>query len=511
MLVNLGRNPTTGEPIVLDTKRAVNPHIQVSGVTGMGKTWALQEFVTSFVESAAELGQPVRVHVFDPHGDIELPFSSAVKFSSATDYGYNPLEINPDPDYGGVRRAIEKFIASLKKQKWLGTKQEAVMRYLLEDLYWSFGYKADDPQSWVPDDPRMIRAVLAGRENRLYLDVAFEHRERFKDVLKIRRLLGTRGGFDDFDENPQMHSKRSWWVDRDCYDGDLLMWEPKNLFKVAPSIDDLVRFTERKLKAQFCGTNSAATALLKDVNLAARAYHRRVADLAKRDAALEEPERVQLTAALDKAKEKAAGAYTSYLDAIVTGRELDDVIRYSSQDVLTSVYERVQNLRAIGIFSQAAPPFDREKPIWQYQIKPLEHPVQATLVDLVCSRIFERAMQRGLQQDVVELIVLDEGKRFVGSADDEHAIVNKIANEARKFGLGLWVFGQSPDHFPDDFIKATGTIVVLGLAKADRSFAARKLGIDEAMLLSVVPQKTALVQMQTKGTLSSNFQLVAVD
>jgi len=179
--------------------------------------------------------------------------------------------------------------------------------------------------------------------------------------------------------------------------------------------------------------------------------------------------------------------------------------------VLTSGYERVQNLRAIGIFSQAAPPFDREKPIWQYQIKPLEHPVQATLVDLVCSRIFERAMQRGLQQDVVELIVLDEGKRFVGSADDEHAIVNKIANEARKFGLGLWVFGQSPDHFPDDFIKATGTIVVLGLAKADRSFAARKLGIDEAMLLSVVPQKTALVQMQTKGTLSSNFQLVAVD
>ncbi|RWA45624.1 hypothetical protein AU476_00910 [Cupriavidus sp. UYMSc13B] len=91
----------------------------------MGKTYTLQELVTSFVESAADLGQPVRVHVFDPHGDIQLPYASVVKFSEATNYGYNPLEVNPDPDYGGVRRAIQKFIAAIKKHKTLGTKQEA--------------------------------------------------------------------------------------------------------------------------------------------------------------------------------------------------------------------------------------------------------------------------------------------------------------------------------------------------------------------------------------------------
>lgn len=507
MQIRIGRNLKTGDPVVVDTTKVINPHLQVTGVSGMGKTYTLQELVTSFVESAADLGQPVRVHVFDPHGDIQLPYASVVKFSEATNYGYNPLEVNPDPDYGGVRRAIQKFIAAIKKHKTLGTKQEAVMRYLLEDLYAAHGFKADDPSTWWPDDPRMIRAVMNGRENRVYLDVAYEHRDRFKALLRDHDGR-FRGGFDDFDNDPALRSKRCWWVERDHYEGDFLMWEPRNLFKTPPTLDDVVRFTERKLKAHFCGTNSAAMALLKDVNQAARAYHRKVTEMSKRDAALDEAERAELTKALDKAKEKATDAYTSYLDAIVTGRELDDMIRYNSTDVLTSVYERFQNLRAIGIYNPVPPPFDPQKPIWQYQIKPLEIPVQSMFVDMACARIFERAMQRGLQNDVVELLVLDEGKRFVGESNDD--ILNKIANEARKFGLGLWIMSQTPEHFPDDFIKATGTILVLGLAKADTNVAARKLGVDESLLSAVIPQKSALVQIKSKGTLSADFQTVVL-
>lgn len=509
MQISFGRDMKTGAPVIVDTLSVINPHLQVTGVSGMGKTYTLQELVTSFVESAADLGKPVRVHVFDPHGDIELPYSSVVKFSEATGYGYNPLEINPDPDYGGVRRAIQKFIAAIKKQKTLGTKQEAVMRYLLEDLYSAHGFKADDPGTWWPDDPRMIREIMKGRENRVYLDVAYEHRDRFKFLLRDQSTGRARGGFDDFDNDPELRSKKCWWVERDFYDGDFLMWEPRNLFKVAPNMDDVVRFTERKLKAHFCGTNSAAMALLKDVNQAARAYHRKVTEMSKRDAALDDGERAELTKALEKAKDKASDAYSSYLDAIVSGRELDDMIRYNSTDVLTSVYERFQNLRAIGIYNPVAPPFDPNKPIWQYQIKPLEIPVQSMFVDMVSARIFERAMQRGVQSDVVELLVLDEGKRFLGESNDD--VLIKIANEARKFGLGLWIMSQTPEHFPDDFIKATGTILVLGLAKADTNLAARKLGVDEALLGSLMPQKTALIQIKRKGTLSAAFQLIAVN
>jgi len=109
---------------------------------------------------------------------------------------------------------------------------------------------------------------------------------------------------------------------------------------------------------------------------------------------------------------------------------------------------------------------------------------------------------------VVELLVIDEGKRFVGESNED--ILNKISNEARKFGLGLWIMSQTPDHFPDDFIKATGTIIVLGLATADTNLAARKLGVEETMLKSIVPQKSAVVQVKTKGTLSADFQMVSL-
>jgi DNA helicase HerA-like ATPase len=185
---------------------------------------------------------------------------------------------------------------------------------------------------------------------------------------------------------------------------------------------------------------------------------------------------------------------------------LDDIIRYNSTDVLTSVYERFQNLRAIGIYNPVPPPFDPAAPIWKYVIKPLEIPVQSMFVDMVSARIFERSIQRGLQDDVVEIIVLDEGKRYVTETNDD--VLNKIANEARKFGLGLWIVSQTPAHFTDDFIKSTGTILVMGLAKADTNLAARKLGLDEKLLDSIIPQQTALVQVKNKGVLSADFQMV---
>lgn len=506
MQVHLGKHQKTGQPIDWDTLKAINGHIQIAGVTGMGKTHRIRALVAGLVQSASNLRQPLRIHVFDPHGDLDLPYSSEVKFSEATDYGYNPLEINPDPDYGGVRRAIQKFLAAIRKHKALGTKQEAVMRYLLEDLYAARGFKAEDPRTWIPDDPRVIREKMAGKEGRVYLDVAYEHRSRFKDLLKDPNSGRYRGGFDDFDDDPVMKSKKSWWVEEDYYDGDLLMWEPKSIFKTAPTMDDAVKFAERKLKAQLCGTNSAAMALLKDVNQAARAYHRKVEELSKRGAALSTEEIESLQSDLDKSKDKALDAYSSYLDAIRTGRELDDLIRYSSTDVLTSVYERLQNYRSIGIYNPVPPPFDPSKPVWRYGIKPLEIPVQRMFVDLVCSRIFERAMQRGVQPDVVEVIVADEGARY--ATDEPGNILNVISNEARKFGLALWVASQTPAHFPDDFLKATGTMIVLGLSSADTGLAARKLGIDAGLLSRITPHQTALVQVKNKGQLQADFQMI---
>lgn len=508
MQIQVGTDDKTGHPVILDTARVVNPHVQICGVTGMGKTHRVKAMAESLVRSAAEMRRPIRVHVFNPHGDIQMDWSSTVKFSEATQYGYNPLEVNPDPDVGGPRRAIQKFLAAVKKHKVLGTKQEAVMRYLLEDLYHSRGYRLNDPRTWWPDDPQLVRQKMADRKGRIYLDVTYEQRTRFLELLREFGKGRTIGGFDDFDKDPEMKTRKSWWIEEEHYDGEFLMWEPRNLFKAAPTLDDLVRFAERKLKAMLCGTNSAAIALLGDVNRAARVFHRKSEDLAKRGQVMDDAEMEELGGQLAKAKERYLKATESYLDSIRNGRDLDDLIRYNSTDVLTSVYERLQNLRAIGVYNPIAPPFDPRMPIWDYHIKNLEIPVQRMFVDLVCARIFERAMQRGLSDDVTEVLLVDEGARY--ATQEEGNILDMISNEARKFGLALWICLQSPAQASDDMIKSVGTIVVVGLASADTNVAARKLGIEAEQLLKITPLKTALVQIKAKGALASQFSLVRV-
>lgn len=496
MLMQLGKDDKTGQSVVMDTQRAINGHLQIAGGTGVGKTHRIRKLVESIVQSAHELKKPIRIHAFDPHGDLDLPWCSEVKFSDATPYGYNPFDINPDPDYGGVRRSIQKFISSVQKHKTLGTKQEAVLRYLLEDLYAAKGFLADKPSTWIPDDAAAVNARMRGKDNRLYLDVKFEQIAHFKKIIKTDN--GWIGGFDD--------ELKCWWVNPDAYGGDLLMWQTKNLFKAFPTIDELVRFTEQKLKAQYCGTNSAAIALLEDVNRAASGYHRKLNELAKKNASQDETEILELEDKRDEAIQKAVDAYEGYLNSIKTGRELDDLIRYGSNEVLKSVYERLQNLRAIGIYRAVAPPFDSSKPVWRYGIKSLDIPVQRMLADLVSYRIFERAMQRGIQSDVIEIIIVDEGKRFVSG--EENNIFETISNEARKFGLALWVASQSPTHFPDDFIKATGTIIVLGLSEADANVTERKLGIEPSLLAKIKPRHSALVQIKNGGELNSIFRLI---
>lgn len=490
----------------MDTQRVVNAHLQVSGITGMGKTFMLQELVSTLVESAAELGRPVRVHVFDAHGDIELPFSSTVKFTEATRYGYNPLDLNPNPDFGGVRRAIEKFIVAIKKLYTFGARQEAVMRYLLEDLFASRGFRADDPATWMPDDPRLVREVMRNRHGRIYLNVSREQQARFRELITDPVTGLVCGGYDDFADHPSLRLSASWWVQEASYDGDLLLWEPCHPFKVPPTIDDAVRFVESKLKAQFCGTNVAAISLLNEVNRASRLYHRKVDAKRAQETTASEQELAKLHDDLVKAREKAGRAYAGYLESIETGRELDEVLRYNSTEVLTAVYERWQNLRAKGIYCTDPPPFEPHQPVWRYSIHTLEVPTQRLLVDLVSARVFERSLQRGLQDEVVEILVVDEAKRFVDERGDD--ILCACVNEGRKFGLGVWLFSQSPAHFPDDLIKGTGTIIVLGLASADRKLSARKLGLEERQFDTVVPQESALVQIRNKKVLTSSFELV---
>lgn len=143
-------------PVLWDERRVINGHWLVVGSSGTGKTWTLRRMINAMI--AGRRDSRLRVHVFDVHGDITmdnagapaLPSTSVVRFSESTQYGLNPLQVDPDPDYGGVRRRIQGLINALNHtSRELGTKQEAVLRAILLDLYAANGYYDGQPASWI--------------------------------------------------------------------------------------------------------------------------------------------------------------------------------------------------------------------------------------------------------------------------------------------------------------------------------------------------------------------------
>src|SRR3546814_4616702 len=82
------------------------------------------------------------------------------------------------------------------------------------------------------------------------------------------------------------------------------------------------------------------------------------------------------------------------------------------------------------------------------------------------------------------------------SPDNEH-IMNRMAREVRKFGVGLILVSQNFDHFPEDLIANSAMTMILGLHDMHHDRAARRLGLKRENLKWIKPKQTALVQVRS--------------
>lgn len=475
--------------IVLDLAKAANPHLMMMGGSGAGKTHRLRKLIESAVIAT---GGKVRFHVFDRHGDIRCKYESSLLFSQSTEYGFNPLEVNPDPHFGGPRKQINKFIIGVERMsKQLGSRQLPLLRMLLEDLYLSHGYDLNDPSTWIPDDPHTVRAKLLGKEHQQFVDVQFHQKEAFKEMMKT---AGARGTFD--------REIGCWWIHKDDYKGDLLLWPAKNPFKTSPTLSDAVEFSRRMLESAYLGVNSAAANRLNDFNRLVAAFHRRCEENAKQGRTTNDGQEAVSEKILE-AKGKAIEAVKAYLDSVQTGRELDEVLKCRSFDVMQAVHERLLGIKAMGFLRDNPPPFDPNAPVWRYRLPALAGDEQQLFVHYVMNQIYDRAMQRGETDHVVEVVVLDEAEIFF--SDDDDNIVDKFAREIRKFGVGLWVSSQGPKDFSEAFITNVATKIVMALDDNFAQYAVSKLNIKRDTLKYVVPRKNALVQMKISGEVQGGF------
>lgn len=425
MIVNLGIDASSiksgkNTKVLWDSQRLINGHCLIVGKSGTGKTHTLRNIIEQISKQAKG---NLRVHVMDVHGDIELPGASSVKFSESTPYGFNPLTINPDPDFGGVRKRVQSFISALERTGFrLGSKQQAALRNILYDLYAANGFKENDPTTW-----------------------------------KITQ------------ENSKFGRKQ-------------------------PSMEDAVRFANAKLRTMYLGTSSKTVAALEKLYKKRIQLNNKIKFSAK---AITQDDKDIALAEIQKIASEAEELFHEHLENIQTGRELDDLIKYDSKDVMKSVVDRLENLHSIGIFRPQRPPFDPSAPIWRYDIKALSTDEKKLFVSFILEAIFLNATQRGVQDDVIELIILDEAHLF-GSEEPDNP-VNVIAKEARKFGLGLFAASQSPTHFSDDFISNVATKIILGIDQMYWDGTVRKLKIEQEALEWIIPHQRTVIQMSNKG------------
>jgi DNA helicase HerA-like ATPase len=416
-------------PVIFDSKRAINPHMLFMGKSGTGKTFNLRRIIRSLLKTSVK---PVLVHIFDVHGDIEVEGESEVKFSESTQYGFNPLEVNPDPDFGGVRNQIQAFLRTISEtDRAVGSKQEAAIRSLLTSLYAANGF-TDKPDSWRLDD---------GVQRR---------------------------------------------------------FPKKN-----PTLADAYRFAQAKLKALYMGSDSACVQSYEAFAKRAGSFNAKAKNAARSGGGLANDEREKMQEELEALGDKAIDSYRNFIKSVKTGREMEDSIQYDSKEVMKSVVDKFENLNAKGIFRPEPPPFDPAAQVHRYNIRALKIPERKMFVYFRLTEIFYRALQRGIQDDVVEIVVIDEAHNYF--TDDGENILNIIAKEARKFGLMMICASQSPTHFSDDFLSNVGTKVLLGIDKMFWDGAVRKLKIDEKTLKFIVPKRTLAVQIDNDGELAPRF------
>jgi hypothetical protein len=467
-----------------DTSKLINGHTLIIGSSGVGKSHTFRRMILEGNKSAPK----VRFHVFDVHGDLEVPGASVVQFSEQATFGLNPLRVNPSTIFGGVRKCIQAFIRTINQASTtaLGVKQESVLRNLLLDVYRDFGFDEEDSSTWSLNALES-RLISGGADNRLYLQVPLSDKDQVKS-------FGARWDGD----------QRLWWIHTHKYTGGITNWKPAFKERAYPTIADVTNYARRIYEERFLGSDQKAVRALGHLNKVARSMQKRALDsvkLRKLDIYDEDGE-----TALEQAGQKVIDAVTEYVSSVRTGFELESLLKYESAEVLKSVLDRLHNLKATGIFKSAPPPFDPNAAVWRYKLNALSMEEKKMMVLFLMQDLFYQAVQQGEQTDVVATLVLDELSTYTSSQDESgDGIIGIVAREARKFGLALWAANQSPQNVPDSLTSSVGTKIVLGLDEMYWNSAVNKLRIETKMLGWIQPHHTMAVQLKEKGATKNRW------
>lgn len=389
--------------------------------------------------------------MIDVHEELERAYgATACKYSQATGYGYNPLVLDQDIHSGGVETQVNFLVALVRSATpQFGAKQEAVLRYLLTDVYAASGIFQGTPGTWVREEmtEQMREELIAAR-----------------DYQALRKYY--------------------------------------------PTMEDLKSYAKRKLTSLTIGGDNKAITAFEALRRNKAKLYQLQTKLAR---AADTPEIERLNKQIEDQRIKCIETYTAFINEIKTGREINDVMKYDSVDVLTGVLQRLDILMSAGgLFRSNPPPFG-DASVRCHQLKSISTPQQVLFVKLRLRDIFDRCKKMGATRsgaEVRHIAFLDEAHKYFTEDGDD--IINVIAKEGRKFGLGLWCASQQPTVFPESFLTNVGVTILLGIHSSYWKGMTSKMRITEEQLKYIKPKEVISVKQMKEGSADPSFQNVIV-
>lgn len=361
-----------------------------------------------------------QVYIIDFHGDIKIPGEHKFVFTSRNSpYGLNPFEIEKDPLNGGVNAQVEILIALFKKNIF-------------------------------PNMGALQKTVL-----KLFL-------------VKLYESVG----ITDADEN-------SW-------------------NKEIPTMELMHKFYKQILtKLELQNSSTMYEDMVKVENLKSKLI------------GLDDPDqRDKIIKRIEKGIEVISEKFERYIDYItdydnesgnkefnhyIGNVDISPFYEKSFKKTFVSLSPYISELSSTSIFKENKPP--KCKGVVRFDISGftnIDKPLEAMFFsDITIQKIFRAVKLRGEYRKLGKegkcdtFIVVDESKIILPTGKDKenpYNLFNRIVTEARKYGLGLIIVSQRPDHFPQEMLSNIYTKVCLRLNGNDIISAMKSLGIKEKEL-----------------------------
>jgi DNA helicase HerA-like ATPase len=178
----------------------------------------------------------------------------------------------------------------------------------------------------------------------------------------------------------------------------------------------------------------------------------------------------------------------------------EEIASKKNPERLQALKTKISSVFDCKIFSKPALPI-AAKDITRIDLSRLGLEIQFLASDVLLRHLFREALLAGeADGELRYLFVIDEAKLLVSRGrDDPLGIINRLATEARKYGVGLLLASQDLEHFSRDILNNVASKLVLMHAETAIRTTAGKLLLEKEQLQALKEPFTGWVKFGGSG------------